>query len=398
VGEDRRIPGSQMSSPLSQGREAITSGPTDPRTSNSGVSARLQSASRDATTAGTEADGSLLQIAVLVLQHRRALALVPLICSLTTIGVALVLPKKYTTTVSFAPVASTMAAGIGGLASQLGVSLPSIDASQSPDFYAELLATPDILREVALTQYNVAVGVDTLRGTLVDLYDIHEGDPGRTLAEAIRTLNTKILDVSFNRQTSIVSVDIKTKWRDLSYQVAGRLLELVNEFNLNRLQLQAGQERRFLGERVDTARAELRRAEAVLQGFLERNRSYPNSPALVFEHDRLQREAVMRQEVYSMLTQGYEQARMQAVRNTPSISLIQHPAPALRYDRRHIALKSLGGLLGGFLLTFLVLLGGEAAREQRARAPQGFDRLSSLWASTRNEIGRLVPPLRRRRG
>jgi len=37
-----------------------------------------------------------------------------------------------------------MPSGIGGLASQLGVSLSSIDASQSPDFYAELLATPEV--------------------------------------------------------------------------------------------------------------------------------------------------------------------------------------------------------------------------------------------------------------
>jgi hypothetical protein len=291
-----------------------------------------------------------------------------------------------------------MQGGIGGLASQLGVSLPSIDASQSPDFYADLLATPDVLGQLALTEYKVSVGGDTIRGTLVDLYDIDEGDSGKTLAEAIRTLSEKILDISFNRQTSIVSVDVRTKWRDLSYEVAARLLDLVNEFNLNRLQLQAGQERRFLGERVDTARAELRRAEGALEMFLERNRSYPNSPALVFEHDRLQREIGLRQDVYSMLTQSYEQARMQAVRNTPSISLIQHPVPALRYDRLHIALKALAGLLGGAVLTFLVLLVAEAAREQMARAPQDFDRLSLLWASTRQEIGRLVPPLRRRDG
>jgi len=371
---------------------------TDVRVAQSGMSAPQPRGSLSPTPTATEADGSLVQIAALVLQYRRVLVLVPLLCSLTVIGVTLVVPKKYTTTVSFAPAVVTMSAGIGGLASQFGVSLPSMDASQSPDFYAELVATPDILRRLAVATYSVADGSDTLRGTLVDLYEIDEGDPGKTLAEAIRTLNTQIIGINFNRQTSIVSVDVRTKWRDLSYQVAARLLELVNEFNLNRLQLQAGQERRFLGERVDTARAELRRAEGVLETFLERNRSYPNSPALLFEHERLQREAVMRQEVYSMLTQGYEQARMQAVRNTPSISLIQHPVPALRYDPRHIALKALGGLLGGAVLTFLVLLGGEAAREQRAKAPQHFDRLSSLWASTRNEIGRLVRPLRRRDG
>ena len=380
-----------MSSPLSQGRETSVSGSTDPRAPSHGVSTRLQPSSLDGTAVATEADGSLLQIAVLVLQHRRALVLVPLICSLVIVGVTLLLPKKYTTMVSFAPIASTMPGGIAGLASELGVSLPSVDPSQSPDFYAELLATPDVLRQLALAEYKVADGTDTLRGTFVDLYNIDEGDPGKTLAEAMSTLDSKILHISFNRQTSIVSVDVKTKWRDLSYEIAARLLDLVNQFNLSRRQLQADQERRFLGERVDTARVELRRAEGALQEFLQRNRSYPNSPALLFEHDRLQREVGLRQDVYSLLTQGYEQARMQAVRNTPSISLIQQATPALRYDRRHIGLKAFGGLVGGAVLTVLVLLVGEAAREQRAKAPHDFDRLSVLWASTRREIGRLVP-------
>ena len=369
----------------------------DARMAHSGMSTTQPRSSLHPPAAATEGDGSLIQIAALVLQYRRVLVLVPLICSAIVTGVTLLLPKKYTTTVSFAPVSPTIASGIGGLASQLGVSLPGIDASQSPDFYADLLESPEVLRRLALTEYKVSDGADTLKGTFVDLYGIEEGDPGKTLAEAIRVLDKKILSIGFNRQTSIVSVDVKTTWRDLSYEVAARLLELVNDFNLNRLQLQASQERRFLGERLDTARAELRRAEGALEEFLQRNRSYPNSPALLFEHDRLQREAGLRQEVYSMLTQGYEQARMQAVRNTPSISLIDHPAPALRYDPRHIALKALGGFWGGAVLTFLVLLGAEAAREQRAKAPQDFERLSLLWASTRQEIGRLVPHLRRRR-
>ena len=370
----------------------------DPRVAHSGTSTPPPRSSLHSPTTVTEGDGSLVHVAALVLQYRRILVLVSLLCSGIVTAITLLLPKKYTTTVSFAPVSvsPTMPSGIGGLASQLGVSLSSIDASQSPDFYAELLATPEVLRRLALTEYRVADGADTLSGTLVDLYGIDEGDPGKTLAEAIRVLDKKILSISFNRQTSIVSVDVKTKWRDLSYEVAARLLELVNEFNLNRLQLQASQERRFLGERLDTARAELRRAEGALEEFLQRNRSYPNSPTLLFEHDRLQREAGLRQDVYSMLTQAFEQARMQAVRNTPSISLIDHPVPALRYDPRHIALKALGGFFGGAVLTFLVLLVGEAAREQRAKAPQDFDRLSLLWASTRKEIGRLVLPLRRR--
>ena len=336
-------------------------------------------------------DASLIQLACLILKRRRLIAATSVALGLVVVGITLALPKKYTTSVSFTPVASDMpTGGLAGLAGQFGVNLPSSDPSQTPDFYATLLETPDILRQLAETRYSFVDGTDTLRGTFIHLYGLEGGDSGRTLDEALRTLSSKIIAISYDRQTSIVSVDVRTKWAPLSLQMANRLLDLVNDFNLNSRQTQAGQELKFLDQRLDTARTELRAAENRLQAFVTSNRGYATDPTLTFEHDRLQRELNLRQDVYTTLTQAVEQTRLRAVRNTPSISLVEHPALALRADRRNTLPKLVGGLVGGFVLALVWLLGSELLSKGRSETPSNFESLERLWRETVADIRRLT--------
>jgi len=334
---------------------------------------------------------SLVEFACVLLRGRRLLVALSLAMAALVAGLTLLQPRKYTTSLSFTPVASDAPGGaLSSLAGQFGVSLPSNDASQSPDFYARLLQTPDILLALAQSPYVVPNGADTLRGTFVTLYDIDGGDRGKTLAAALQLLSTQILSVGYDRQTSIVDVKVRTKWPALSQQMASRLLELVNDFNLGSRQQRAADELRFFGERLDTARAELRDAENRLQSFLDRNRSYQGDPALVFEHDRRQRDVTLRQDVYSMLTQAVEQARIRAVRNTPSISLVERPAVPLRADRRNTVVKLLGGMFAGFVLAVVCLMLRELFDRGRADAPADFETLGRLWRDTRNDARRLV--------
>jgi uncharacterized protein involved in exopolysaccharide biosynthesis len=99
-------------------------------------------------------------------------------------------------------------------------------------------------------------------------------------------------------------------------------VELLNEFNLETRQSQALEEGRFVSARMAEAQEELREAEEALKTFLQQNRQFRNSPELVFEHDRLQRQVAMRQEIFTSLAQSHEQSRIDAVRDTPVITVI----------------------------------------------------------------------------
>ena len=84
-----------------------------------------------------------------------------------------------------------------------------------------------------------------------------------------------------------------------------------------------------------------------MQDFMQRNRDWRNSPQLVFTHDRLDREVSMRQAVYTTLVQSYEAARIDEVRNTPVITVMEPPDVPAKPDPRLALLKSLlAGIVG----------------------------------------------------
>src|SRR5205085_11089648 len=120
-----------------------------------------------------------------------------------------------------------------------------------------------------------------------------------------------VLTVGSNLKTGIVSARVKTYDAGLSLLIAQRMLELVNSFDAKTRQTRAGQERVFAASRLAEARQELRNAEDELRQFQERNRMIAGSPYLVLGLDRLQREVVRRDQLVSLLSQKYDQARVE---------------------------------------------------------------------------------------
>jgi uncharacterized protein involved in exopolysaccharide biosynthesis len=321
----------------------------EPETTSPDVERSYSSSAGTRDASDLDADDFISRLTRIVSHHWRLFLALPLIAAIGTAGVVLTMPKKYTTVVSFTPVTTAGSLGpLAGLAGQFGVNLSTSDPSSSPDFYAALLQTREILQPIAQRQYRTDVAGPAR--SFIDIYEIGERDSARTLSEAMRVLQRDILTIGFDRQTGIVSLRIRTRWPQLSYEMGQYTVSLLNGFNLQSRQTQASAERRFLAERLDTVRMELRGSENRLQDFLTRNRSYQNDPMLAFEHDRLERDVTLRQEVYNTLTQSFEQARLSSVRNTPSISIVESPKLALRFDRRNTLPKMLAAFAAGVVL------------------------------------------------
>jgi uncharacterized protein involved in exopolysaccharide biosynthesis len=239
---------------------------------------------------------------------------------------------------------------LSGLAAEFGVTVPGTEPGESPAFYASLLASRDILRAVVLTSYPLSTARgDTARATLVELYRV-DGETAAIRRDKAVKRFLKDLDIETYRATELIGIEVTTRWPTVSQGAAQRLLDLVSRFNLTTRQTQAGAERRFVQARLETARAELRAAEERLQTFLQRNREFRDSPALVFANDRLTREVELRQQVVTSLVQSFEQARIDEVRNTPVTTVVEPPDLPPQPDPRRLVLKALLGLTAGLLL------------------------------------------------
>ena len=148
-------------------------------------------------------------------------------------------------------------------------------------------------------------------------------------------------------------------------------------------QSQAAAERAFIETRLAEVQDSLRAAEDRLERFLESNRQWAGSAELTFQRDRIQRQVVMQQQVFTSLAEAHEQARIGEVRNTPVITVVERP---VRPNPRWRVLKvALGMVLGG-MLGVMLAFGREYADRARAREGDGYREFSTLWQQTWADI------------
>lgn len=342
---------------------------------------------------------SLYALFRVLLQYRYLVVGATLLMGFVAAGSALMRARSYTAHAAFMPQGgpgSASTGAIAALAGRFGVSVPQVEPAQSPQFYAELLESRELLGRLLPDTFSVAfdprTGAEAARGTLADFLQIEEEVVPLRREKTLRAVSTAI-STSTTRETGIVHVQVTTPWAELSEAVAWRLIELVNEFNLKTRQTNAAAESRFIEERLTETGASLRHAEEELRTFLEANRQFQDSPQLLFEHDRLQRRVLHQQQLYTELQQSLERARITEVRDTPVITVVESPERPVYPDSRRVALWALLGLLGGGMVAvFFSFL-----REFLWNAPEGedpeYERLQHVWRETLADltVGRRRP-------
>ena len=318
------------------------------------------------------ANGSLAVSAGLfapVVSRLRLIAGVTLAVVVVVAAVVLLKPRTYTATASF--IAQAPDAGrseLAGVAARFGVVVGGSRPGESTQFYADLITARPILQQAVLSAYHGDGG--NAPADLIHLLDVGGATQAVRLEKAIARLGHGI-GVQTSRETGVIQFRVTTPSARLSQEVAARLISLINDFNLSTRQSQAAAERRFVEGRLTQARTELFRAEDRMEDFLRTNRSYENSPQLLFEHERLQRDLGLRQQLYATLAQSYEQAKIDEIRNIPVLTVIQQPSIPAWPDSRRTLLKlggalAVGLLLGVGLALLLELRGGAASGQAHA--------------------------------
>jgi uncharacterized protein involved in exopolysaccharide biosynthesis len=332
---------------------------------------------------------SLLTALTVVVEQWRVVARVAGVLVLAVVAWTLLRTRTYTAVTAFMPQASEGArSSAAGLAARFGVTLPAADPGQSPQFYGQLATSEELLRHLVDSAY--ATGPDAPPTSLVELLEAGGGTAAEQRMEAVQELRERIR-VTLDAETGVVRVGVTTRWPAVSQQVAAGLLALLNDFNLTRRQSRAGAERRFVEGRLQEAATELRAAEDELQGFLQRNRQYQDSPQLQFAFDRLQRAVSMRQGVYTSLVERYEEARIEEVRDTPVLTVVEPPRLPERPDRRRVLVKAVMALLVGLVAGAAVVGWRHALSTARATDPASAARLAGALDRLRAEVGRWWP-------
>lgn len=329
----------------------------------------------------------------ILLQYRYFFLVVPLVAALA-LGLTARQDPMYTSDARFMPEAGggggERRLAPGGLAAQLGLDVNAGSLNQTPSFYVELLTSREVLTRLAEDTVSIqgdsSLGVSARQGTVAEIFGSTVSTPaGRELAR--RRLQEAITATTVS--VGLVRLRVTTPSPGLSQQLAQRLLELVEEFNLRTRQSSANAEVRFIEQRIEGTQAKLDRAEHAMRRFLESNRQFEGSPELVFEHNRLSRHVSMHQEVLSSLMMARENAQSAAVRNTPLITVLEHPDEPAFPDPQGSKRRILYGFIFGAIITALFAFTREFLRNNRAKAAPEFERFQEVWRDTLTDLRRV---------
>lgn len=357
-------------------------------------------------------DISLVRLLNVLLRHRWKVLGLALVLATFMAGWTALQPATYTADTSIMPQTGGGGGGqlaqLSGVASQFGIDVPSGQAGQSPQFYADLLTSRRLLEQAVTASYtrskpsasaseghgSASAAADSAGHTLVELYRIKAPSREAAVSAAAGRLEQGV-SVSANLETGVVKLSVTTPWPAVSKQVADQLINLLNRFNNRVRQSQASARASFVQERLREARGELRAAEDSLEQFLQRNVGWQQSPELRFQHDRLQRRVRLKQQVYTSLATRYEEARIAEVKSTPVVTTVTEPDVPAGPDSSRLRLKAILGLILGGMLGVFWAFGSEFQKNVQEENTEDYREFVSLKKDAAEDVRRAGRRIRR---
>jgi uncharacterized protein involved in exopolysaccharide biosynthesis len=302
---------------------------------------------------GPREETSLLAFFSILLVHRSTIAALALAGLVTGGIVASTEADLYVSHAAFIVRGARQQVQLPGGAAALGVTLGAFaEFSQSVSFYADLARTKGILGKVARKEYSTSESPGVKR-PLAKILGIDEPNPDKAATLAAQRI-AKNVSYTISSRTGVVGLVVKETDPLVAQQVNANILLEIDRWSREEGHRQAVREREFIEQLVADARSRLAQAEQTAKTFLELNRQYESSPELVLEYARLNRDVMLRQQVYNSLTETYEQARIEEVRNPTLLNIVEPADLPVDPQRRQALRTTLMGLTVGLLAGMVI--------------------------------------------
>ena len=246
--------------------------------------------------------------------------------------IAIIYVSFFTTTLytSDAKIMSSKSTGnasnFSGLANQFGLSLPS-SSNEVQWVYSEILksrtlANAVLKRNFDTKKYGKTIPLSQILSGKVADNKLNNSKKSFLLNEQLRSM----MRVSEDRNTSIFTLKVESFEPVFSADLLTAIIEELSfhqqKYNNERIK----KTRIFLEGRISNVEVQLMNAEENLKLFRERNRRIENSPSLLLEQQRIEREALVLTSVYTTLKQQFETLKIEEVKESDYVLIIDSPS------------------------------------------------------------------------
>lgn len=259
-----------------------------------------------------------------------------LIFSLIGYGFSHLSPERYNANITLYPAKKDLMQGLGQFQS-LALNLGINKANNDQDFYI-----PDVVKSrlIAAKVVNQEwINIENEGIYLKDFWELEKlkwynifstkNDSVKNFEECLDRLDDYI-NVAEDRLTGLITIETSFEDPKISSDIANFIGKEVQNYIQKENSAQSTKEKIFISDRLLIVGTELEKSESEIKNFLERNRGYDDSPELSMVYSRLLREFESKNEVYSTLQQQLELARIEEVRMSPILHILDYAVQPIR--------------------------------------------------------------------
>ncbi|MFA5832055.1 MAG: hypothetical protein WDA22_01140 [Bacteroidota bacterium] len=212
---------------------------------------------------------------------------------------------------------------LGGLAALAGVSLG--DGSSTADVYKSLLNSETVIEPVVNEKYYSTEFPDSIN--LYTFFNIKVSanidtafQQRKRFLDVFRKLQN-IVTLFLDNKTRMITLSVRTGEPRISSSIANNLVKSLDSYVRTKRKSNATMQRIYIEKRVLQVNDSLFYAENLLKDFVLRNRVISQSPQLLLEQTRLNRQIQIYQTLVIELTRQLELARIDEIRDAPIINV-----------------------------------------------------------------------------
>tara|TARA_Y100001958_G_scaffold30445_1_gene19629 strand:+ start:46390 stop:47559 length:1170 start_codon:yes stop_codon:yes gene_type:complete len=245
--------------------------------------------------------------------------------------------KYYEAEITLYPAKDATSQGLGqfqSLASNLGINTANKDQNFNiPDVVKSRLIATKAVNQKWKIENGEFVNLVKLwkmdRAPWYNFSNTKNQDSIIYIEKAIKKFSTHI-DVFEDKFTGLIKISSTFQDPLIAAAVANFISIQVEKYIQKENSAQSTREKIFISDRLSIVKIELEESELSLKDFKERNRGYEDSPELFMIYSQLFREVEAKKEVYLTLQQQLELARIEEVKQSPILHILDHAAPPIQ--------------------------------------------------------------------
>lgn len=295
-----------------------------------------------------------------IFSKKKFILFITLLFAFIGTGSSFLLDKEYTAEISLYPAKNDFNQGLGqfqSLAANLGINKLNNDQDFNiPDVVKSRLIANKVIKEKWEGQNGKEIDLISLweinKQTWLTGFLSGDVDSSFIVEKAIEKFNQHV-NVTEDRITGLIKISTIFKDPLIASEIANFIGNQVELYIQKENSAQSTKEKIFILERLAIVKNELEKSELELKEFKERNRGYEESPELFMIFSQFFREVEVKKEVYLTLQQQLELARIEEVKKSPILHILDHAVPPVKKSSPNRVLFLIIFALFGFMLSTL---------------------------------------------